>query len=63
MRKSYFTVAIAESTKMGEFSDTESINCRAQYFHELDAADLSDFGIEQDVTISQGRPRRHKNPR
>ena len=44
---------------MGNFNDAKSIDCGAQYFHELDANDLSDFGIEQNVTLAQGRPKRH----
>jgi hypothetical protein len=59
MRTSYFTVEIVQPTRMGEFHDTKSVDCAAQYFHELDAKDLSDFAIEQGATLSQGRPRRH----
>jgi hypothetical protein len=60
IRASSFTVEIAQSTKMGEFRDIKSIDCSAQYFHELDAKDLNDFAIEQGITQSQGRPRRHQ---
>lgn len=60
MRADHFTIEIEQSTRMGEFKDTKSIDCSAQYFHELDAKDLSDAGIEEGVTQSQGRPRRHQ---
>jgi hypothetical protein len=60
MRTDYFNVEIDRSTRMGEFKDFKSIDCSAQYFHELDTTELSDFGIEQNVTLSQGRPKRHR---
>ena len=60
LRSSHFTVEVAQSTEIGEFKDTKSIDCDAQYFHELDVKDLNDVGVERDRSLSAGRASRHR---
>jgi hypothetical protein len=59
MRTDHFNVELLRSTKIGSFKTLQSLDCGAQYFHERELTDLTPFGIESGITISQGRPSEH----
>jgi hypothetical protein len=57
----HFNVEMSQTTRIGQFTTIQSIDCDAQYFYEKALTDLSPAGIQgAGGTLAQGRPRSHK---
>jgi len=59
MRVDHFNVELLRSTRIGSFKTLQSLDCVPHYFYERELTDLTPFGIESGITLSQGRPSAH----
>jgi hypothetical protein len=54
-----FHIALERQTKMGNFKNSQSLDCDARYFYDHEVDEPSPEAIEAGVTLSQGRPSSH----
>src|SRR5579872_3019034 len=59
MALDHFHVELVRKTEIGEFKNSQSIDCSATYFYDHEATDLSPKGIESGESQLQGRPSAH----
>jgi hypothetical protein len=60
MRTRQFHVELERQTKMGNFKNSQSLDCDARYFYDHEVDERSPEAIKSGVTLSQGRPSSHQ---
>lgn len=60
MHTNHFHVELDQQAKMGDFKNSQSLDCDAPYFYDHEAVDLNPEGIQAGVSLSQGRPSPHR---
>src|SRR5437899_9882720 len=59
MKKNHFNVELERHTRMGDFKNSQALDCDAQYFYDHEVVERSPEAIESGVTLLQGRPSKH----